>query len=66
VKYALDHWAFDCGEERAKLDGRTDYYEDGTRWVADPKLISSTAWHRIEPDTIKEGEMKALCDWGPQ
>jgi hypothetical protein len=66
VNYAMDHWEFDCGEERAKLDARTDYYEDGTRWVADSKLISSTAWHRVEPDTIKDVEMKALCDWQPQ
>jgi hypothetical protein len=65
VNYAMDHWKFDCGEERAKLDARTDYYEDGTSWVADSKLISSTAWHRVEPDTIKDGEMKALCDWQP-
>jgi hypothetical protein len=63
VDYALDHWEFDCDEERAKLDARTDYYEDGTRWVADLKLISSTAWHRVPPDTIKDGEMKLLCDW---
>jgi clan AA aspartic protease (TIGR02281 family) len=66
VNYAMDHWEFDCGEERAKLDARTDYYEDGTHWVADSKLISSTAWHRVAPDTIKDGEMKALCDWQPQ
>jgi gag-polyprotein putative aspartyl protease/surface-adhesin protein E len=65
VNYAMDHWEFDCGEERAKLDARTDYYEDGTRWVADSKLIASTSWHRVEPDTIKDGEMKALCDWQP-
>jgi gag-polyprotein putative aspartyl protease len=66
VNYSVDHWEFDCGEERAKLDARTDYYEDGTRWVADLKLISSTAWHRVAPDTIKDGEMKLLCDWQPQ
>ena len=66
VNYAMDHWEFDCGEERVKLDARTDYYEDGTRWVADANLISSTAWHGVEPDTIKDGEMKALCDWQPQ
>ena len=66
VNYALDHWEFDCREERVKLDARTDYYEDGTRWVADSKLISSTAWHRVPPDTIKDGEMKLLCDWQPQ
>ena len=66
VNYAVDHWEFDCGKERAKLDARTDYYEDGTRWVADPQLISSTAWHRVSPDTIKDGEMKLLCDWQPQ
>jgi clan AA aspartic protease (TIGR02281 family) len=66
VNYAVDHWEFDCGEERVKLDARTDYYEDGTRWVADSKLISSTAWHRVAPDTIKDGEMKLLCGWQPQ
>jgi hypothetical protein len=66
VNYALDHWEFDCGEERVKLDARTDYYEDGTRWIADSKLISSTAWHRVPADTIKDGEMKLLCDWQPQ
>jgi hypothetical protein len=66
VNYAVDHWEFDCAEERAKLDARTDYYEDGTRWAADLKLISSTAWHRVPPDTIKDGEMKLLCDWQPQ
>lgn len=66
VNYAVDHWEFDCAEERAKLDARTDYYEDGTRWVADLKLISSAAWHRVSPDTIKDGEMKLLCDWQPQ
>ena len=66
VNYAEDHWQFDCGEARVKMDARTDYYEDGTRWVADSKLISSTAWHRVAPDTIKDGEMKLLCDWQPQ
>jgi clan AA aspartic protease (TIGR02281 family) len=66
VNYAVDRWEFDCGEERAKLDARTDYYEDGTRWVADLRLISSTAWHPVPPDTIKDGEMKLLCDWQPQ
>jgi clan AA aspartic protease (TIGR02281 family) len=66
VNYAMDHWEFDCGEERVKLEARTDYYEDGTRWMADSKLISSTAWHRVASDTIKDGEMKLLCDWQPQ
>jgi clan AA aspartic protease (TIGR02281 family) len=66
LNYAVDQWEFDCGEDRAKLDARTDFYEDGTRWVADSKLISSTAWHRVPPDTIKDGEMKLLCDWQPQ
>ena len=66
VNYAVDHWQFDCGQDRAKLDARTDYYEDGTRWVADSKLISSTAWHRVAPDTIRDGELKLLCDWQPQ
>jgi hypothetical protein len=66
VNYAVDHWQFDCGEERVKLDARTDYYEDGTRWAADSKLISSTAWHSVAQDSIKDGEMKLLCDWQPQ
>ena len=35
VNYAMDHWQFDCAQERVKLDARTDYYEDGTHWVAD-------------------------------
>jgi hypothetical protein len=66
VNYAMDHWEFDCTEERVKLDARTDYYEDGTRWVADSKLISSTAWHRVPADTIKDGEIRLLCDWQPK
>ncbi len=66
VNYAMDHWEFDCGEERVKLDARTDYYEDGTRWVADSKMIESAAWHRVPVDTIKDGEMKLVCDWQPQ
>jgi len=66
VNYAVDHWEFDCDEETAKLDARTDYYEDGTIWVADLKLISSTAWHRVPADTIKDGELNLLCDWHPQ
>lgn len=66
VNYAVDHWEFDCAAERIKLDARTDYYEDGTRWVADSKLISSTAWHRVPAETIEDGELKLLCDWQPQ
>ena len=66
VNYAMDHWEFDCSGEKVKLDARTDYYEDGTRWAADAKLISSTAWHHVPADTIKDGEMKLLCDWQPR
>ena len=62
VSYTVDHWEFDCGHERAKLDARSDTYEDGTLWVADSRLLSSTAWHHIQGDTWKEGEMKLLCD----
>jgi clan AA aspartic protease (TIGR02281 family) len=62
VNYQMDHWEFDCGEHRARLEARTDYYEDGTRWVADSALISSAAWHGVEPDTWKDGEMKLLCE----
>jgi clan AA aspartic protease (TIGR02281 family) len=62
VNYALDRWAFDCSERRVKLEARTDYYEDGTHWVADSALISSTSWHRVQPDTWKDGEMKLLCE----
>jgi len=66
VSYAVDRWEFDCDGQRAKLDARTDYYEDGTRWVADSAMISSTAWHRIPGDTWQDREMKLLCEWRPQ
>jgi len=66
VNYAVDQWAFDCGGRKARLDARTDYYEDGTHWVADSALISSTAWHRVQPDSWQEGEMKLVCEWQPQ
>ena len=65
VSYTVDDWEFDCGNERAKLDARTDIYEDGSDWVADSHLLASTAWHRIQGDTWKEGEMKLLCEWHP-
>jgi clan AA aspartic protease (TIGR02281 family) len=66
VSYTVDHWEFDCGEERARLDARTDTYEDGSHWIADSHLLSSTAWHRIAGNAWKEGEMKLLCEWQPQ
>ncbi|MGO9931261.1 MAG: TIGR02281 family clan AA aspartic protease [Steroidobacteraceae bacterium] len=66
VSYSMDHWEFDCGGQRAKLDARTDYYEDGSRWIADSGLIASTAWHRVQPDTWKDGEIKLLCEWQPR
>ena len=66
VSYTVDQWELDCRGERAKLHARTDTYEDGTLWVADSKLLSSAAWHRIQGDTWKEGEMKLLCEWHPQ
>src|SRR5271168_4425589 len=62
VSYAVDQWEFECEEHRARLEARTDYYEDGTRWVADSKMISSAAWHSIQPDTWKDGEMRLLCE----
>jgi clan AA aspartic protease (TIGR02281 family) len=62
VSYAVDQWEFECEEHRARLEARTDYYEDGTRWVADSKMISSAAWHSVQPDTWKDGEMKLLCE----
>jgi clan AA aspartic protease (TIGR02281 family) len=65
VSYTVDHWEFDCGVERAKLDSRTDTYEDGTLWVADSRLLSSTAWHRVQGDAWKEDEMQLLCEWQP-
>jgi clan AA aspartic protease (TIGR02281 family) len=61
VSYTVDHWEFDCRRERAKLDARSDIYEDGTLWVADSHLLSSTAWHQVQGDTWKEDEMKLLC-----
>jgi clan AA aspartic protease (TIGR02281 family) len=66
VSFAVDHWEFDCGDERAKLKARTDTYEDGSQWVADSHLLSSAAWHHVQGDTWKEGEMKLLCDWQPE
>jgi hypothetical protein len=66
VSYAVDHWEFDCGDERAKLNARTDIYEDGSQWIADSHLLSSTAWHHVQGDTWKEGELKLLCDWQPE
>jgi clan AA aspartic protease (TIGR02281 family) len=65
VSYTMDDWEFDCGDERAKLDARTDTYEDGSYWVADSHLLASTAWHRVQGDAWKEGEMKLLCEWRP-
>jgi hypothetical protein len=61
VSYTVDHWEFDCGRERAKLDARSDIYEDGTLWVADSHLLSSTAWHLVRGDTWKEDEMRLFC-----
>jgi clan AA aspartic protease (TIGR02281 family) len=66
VSSTVDHWEFDCGSERARLDARTDTYEDGSHWIADSHLLSSTAWHRIAGNAWKEGEMKLLCEWQPQ
>lgn len=65
VSYTVDDWEFDCRDERAKLDARTDTYEDGSYWVADSHLLASTAWHRVQGDPWKESEMKLLCDWQP-
>jgi clan AA aspartic protease (TIGR02281 family) len=66
VSSTVDHWEFDCGGERARLDARTDTYEDGSHWIADSHLLSSTAWHRVAGNAWKEGEMKLLCQWQPQ
>ncbi len=62
VSYAVDQWEFECEVHRARMEARTNYYEDGTRWVADSKMISSAAWHSVQPDTWKDGEMKLLCE----
>jgi clan AA aspartic protease (TIGR02281 family) len=62
VNYSVDHWEFDCRNKKAKLDARSDTYEDGTLWVADAHLLSSTAWHSVQGDAWKEGEMKLLCE----
>jgi clan AA aspartic protease (TIGR02281 family) len=66
VNYAVDHMAFDCGAERARLDARINYYEDGTRWVADSALLATTTWQRVAPDSWKTGEMNLVCQWRPQ
>ena len=44
VNYSVDDWEFDCRDKRAKLDARSDTYEDGTRWVAD---AASAFIHRV-------------------
>jgi len=66
VHYAVVHKAFDCGAERARLDARIDYFEDGTRWVADSALLATTTWQRVAPDSRMKEEMNLLCRWGPQ
>jgi hypothetical protein len=63
VNYSLTQWEFDCSDEHAKLASTSNTYEDGTLWVADSHLLASTAWHPIQGDPWKEGEMKLLCDW---
>jgi clan AA aspartic protease (TIGR02281 family) len=63
VNYSLSQWEFNCSDERAKLGAKSDTYEDGTLWVADAKLLASTAWHPIQGDSWKEGEMKLVCGW---
>jgi clan AA aspartic protease (TIGR02281 family) len=65
VNYTVDHWEFDCRDKRAKLEARSDAYEDGTVWIADAHLLASTAWHSVQGDAWKEGEMKLLCEWQP-
>jgi clan AA aspartic protease (TIGR02281 family) len=62
VNYSVDHWEFDCRNKKAKLDARSDTYEDGTLWVADAHLLSSTAWHSVQGDAWKESEMNPLCE----
>jgi len=63
VNYSLSQWEFDCSDERAKMAASSKTYEDGTQWVADAHLLASTAWHPIQGDAWKEGEMKLLCGW---
>jgi clan AA aspartic protease (TIGR02281 family) len=63
VNYSLSQWEFDCSDERAKLSATSNTYDDGTQWVADEHLLASTAWHPIQGDAWKEGEMKLLCSW---
>jgi clan AA aspartic protease (TIGR02281 family) len=63
VNYSLSQWEFDCSDERAKLSATSNTYDDGTQWVADEHLLASTAWHSIQGDAWKEGEMRLLCGW---
>jgi clan AA aspartic protease (TIGR02281 family) len=66
VNYSLSQWEVDCGDEQAKLAASSNVYEDGTHWVADARLLASTAWHPIQGDAWKESEMQLLCRWrGP-
>ena len=62
VNFTVDHWEINCIDRRAKLEARSDTYEDGTLWVADAHLLSSTAWHSVHGDAWKEDEMKLLCE----
>jgi clan AA aspartic protease (TIGR02281 family) len=63
VNYSLSDWEFDCSDQRAKLAASSNTYEDGMQWIADAHLLASTAWHPIQGDAWKEGEMKLLCGW---
>ena len=66
VNYSLSQWEIDCGDEHAKLAASSNIYEDGTYWIADARLLASTAWHPIQGDAWKESEMHLLCRWhGP-
>lgn len=63
VNYSLNQWEIDCGDGHAKLAASSNIYEDGTHWVADSRLLASTAWHPIQGDAWKESEVQLLCRW---
>jgi clan AA aspartic protease (TIGR02281 family) len=61
VNYSLSDWEFDCADERAKLAATSKISEDGTQWVANAHMLASSAWHPVQGDEWKEGEMQLLC-----
>jgi hypothetical protein len=54
--------AFNCGEETARIESLTVYYEDGTNGT-DPAASFPTPWTPVTPDTVMSGEIQVICAW---